>query len=117
MKLLRSLAVISMLCIGMQFHATAQEAVIEKEKFKVWGNCEMCKSQIEAAASAVDGVASARWNPENRKMSVKFDTEKTSVEAIQDAIAAVGYDTETQKAPDEVYKKLHHCCQYDRKQD
>ncbi len=93
----------------------AQEAEITKEKFKVWGNCGMCKTTIEKSLKSADGIKSAKWSVESKKMTVKFDAEKTSLDEIKKTIASVGYDTEEHKASDEVYSKLHHCCQYDRK--
>ena len=74
----------------------------------------MCKSTIEKAANSVDGVHSAKWNVASKKMSVKYDSDKTSLEVIQDAIVSSGYDLETKKASDEDYNNLHKCCQYDR---
>jgi periplasmic mercuric ion binding protein len=85
-----------------------------KEKFKVWGNCGMCNEMITTAAKSVDGVLSAKWSAENQIMVVKFNSEKTTLDDIQKKIASVGYDTEKYKSKDEVYDKLHYCCQYDR---
>jgi copper chaperone CopZ len=74
----------------------------------------MCKKKIEKAAKSVDGIKSAKWNVVNGNMKVKFDTNKTTSDAIQSAIAAVGYDTENYRAKDEVYENLHYCCKYER---
>lgn len=113
MKISRLLVLFTVLLSSGGF-ISAQEVSITKETFKVFGNCEMCKTTIEKAANAVEGVKSAKWNPVNRKIKVKFYSDKTSVDEIQLAIAAAGYDSEHHKASDEVYKNLHHCCQYDR---
>ena len=93
---------------------SAQEASVSKESFKVWGNCDMCKSTIEKAAKSVDGVVSAKWNKNSKMMQIKFDGNKTSKIEIQTAIAASGYDVEGMKAPDEAYNNLHNCCKYKR---
>ena len=82
--------------------------------FKVWGNCDMCKSKIEKAAKSVEGVTSAKWKVESKKMQVKYNSELTSLDEIKKAIAAVGYDTEEFKSTDEDYNNLHGCCKYDR---
>ncbi len=74
----------------------------------------MCKTTIEKSLKSIEGVKSGKWNVASQKMTVKYDTSKTNLDEIKKAIAAVGYDTEEFKAPDEVYKKLHHCCQYER---
>lgn len=91
----------------------AQDA--KTEKFKVYGNCEMCKKRIEKAAT-VDGVTKADWNVETKFMTVTYNASKTDTAAIQKKIAAVGHDTEKQKAADAVYNKLPGCCQYERKE-
>ena len=91
----------------------AQET-FKKETFKVWGNCDMCKKTIDKAANSVEGVISAKWSVASSKMTVKYDSSKTTVEAIKKAIAKVGYDTEEYRSDDDTYSKLHHCCQYER---
>ena len=95
-------------------NVSAQDKTIKKESFKVWGNCEMCKETIDKSLKSVDGVKSGKWNVASQKMVVKYNPSKTNLETIKKAIAAVGYDTEEYRASDEVYKKLHHCCQYER---
>lgn len=94
------------------FNVVAQD--YHKEKFKVWGNCEMCQTKIVDAAKAVEGVRKANWNIASQQMMIKFDSEKTSLEAIQKAIAKIGYDTELYRATKEDYDQLHYCCKYER---
>ena len=84
------------------------------EKFKVSGNCGMCETRIEKAASSVGGVSKADWNKETKVLEVTFDDAKTSTDKIEMAVAKVGHDTPHHKAKDEVYNKLHTCCKYDR---
>ena len=67
----------------------------------------MCNKVITKAAMSVEGVISAKWSSETQKMSVKFYSDQTNLDEIQKKIASVGYDTETYKADDEVYEKLH----------
>ncbi len=93
----------------------AQDGVITKETFKVWGNCGMCKSTIEKSLKSTKGIKSAKWNVDTKKMTVKYDAEKISLDNIKKTIADSGYDTEEHKASNETYNNLHHCCQYDRK--
>lgn len=83
-------------------------------KFKVWGNCEMCKETIEASLKT-DGVFKADWNTETKIISVNYDTSKINLGKIQKNIAFVGYDNEGLNGDDIAYKNLHECCQYDRK--
>lgn len=93
-------------------YSFAQSA--KKENIKVWGNCGMCKKTIETAATKA-GATSALWDTETKILSVSYNAKKTNAEKIQQAIAAVGYDTRDLTAPEEAYNKLHACCQYDRK--
>lgn len=99
----------SVLSIG-----NAQKSSVIKQTIKVSGNCEMCKTTIEKAAKSIDGVKMARWNPETKTLKLKYIKESTDIDEIQQAIAAVGYDTGKYKATEEVYNSLHHCCQYER---
>jgi len=91
------------------------KAPTKTETIKVWGNCEMCQTTIEKAAKKVKGVVKAKWDVDKKILTVTYKPTETSNEAIQKAIATVGYDTESFKADDKAYAKLHGCCQYDRK--
>ncbi|MBT8304102.1 MAG: cation transporter [Bacteroidia bacterium] len=81
--------------------------------FGVRGNCGMCKSTIEKAANGVEGVESANWDVDKKKIDVSFDDTKTNAMAIHEAIAASGYDTEKMAGNEDSYKNLPGCCQYD----
>jgi periplasmic mercuric ion binding protein len=97
------------------FHtAHAQKNALQKETIKVWGNCGMCKTKIEKAAKGA-GAVKASWNAETQELKVQYKADATSGKKIQEAIAKTGYDTQDVTADDEAYKKLHGCCQYERK--
>ena len=95
-------------------HAAKQEAAITKVSLSVQGACGMCKTVIENAAKAVAGVKSASWDLQTKVLSLEFDSGKTSLNAVSKAIAATGYDTEKDRAPDAAYNALHGCCKYTR---
>ncbi|MHA4845178.1 heavy-metal-associated domain-containing protein [Flavitalea antarctica] len=92
--------------------ATAQD--MKTDSFKVYGNCEMCKTRIEKATNT-DGVSTAKWNVDSKMITLSYDPGKTTTEAIKKRIALVGHDTEEYKAADSTYSKLPGCCLYDRK--
>lgn len=81
--------------------------------FKVSGNCEMCKTRIEAAAKAA-GATKANWSDKTKMLSVSYDASKVKVMDIHKKIAAAGHDTDKAKATDKAYKALPGCCQYQR---
>ena len=84
------------------------------EKFTVYGNCGMCERTIENSLKDVKGVSVADWNRETDEMTVTFDAEVITLDAIKQKIADVGYDSDTHRAKEEVYNSLPGCCQYDR---
>jgi periplasmic mercuric ion binding protein len=109
MKSLRISFLIAIL-ISLSFIGTAQT---KSETIKVAGECGMCKGKIEKAAKEA-GATYAVWSPETKELNVKYKTAKASSDKIQQAVAAVGYDTQKFKASDAAYEKLHACCHYER---
>jgi len=93
--------------------ATTETMAMSDLSFGVRGNCGMCKNTIEKAANAVDGVETATWDVDRKKIDVSFDASKTNEMTIHEAIAASGYDTEKVAGSEEAYSKLPQCCQYD----
>ena len=91
----------------------AKDIAMTDISFGVRGNCGMCKSTIEKAATNVDGVANATWDVDKKKIDVAFDATKTDDLAIHNAIASSGYDTENVMGDLEAYDGLPGCCQYD----
>ena len=81
--------------------------------FGVRGNCGMCKKTIEEAANSVEGVASAIWDVDQKKIDISFGDGKIDAVAIHIAIAASGYDTEQVAGNEEAYDGLPGCCKYD----
>ncbi|MCC6251746.1 MAG: cation transporter [Bacteroidia bacterium] len=85
------------------------------EKFKVWGNCGMCKKTIEKSLR-IEGVSKASWDVKSKEITVTYNPKKTDLKTIQNAICAAGYDNDGCKGSDAAYNKLHSCCKYDRKE-
>lgn len=89
---------------------TATETVTSV--FSVEASCGMCKTRIEDAAKAIDGVEFAEYNLDTKELTVKIDTELTTTDAVLQAVADAGHDNEKFKATDESYKALPGCCKY-----
>lgn len=102
---------IALLSVGISLSAMAQKATTET--VAVSGNCGMCKSSIEKAAKGA-GATSASWDKDAKQLKVTYKSGVTDLAKIQNAVAAVGYDTRDVKATDAAYDKLHACCKYDR---
>ena len=115
MRILKFLTFLSFLLLF--FVSSAKKPKYQKEDFKVWGKCDMCKTLIEKTVKSIEGIKTARWNVVSGKMKIKFNPELTNLDDIHKAIALVGYDTELYKATDESYNNLHFCCKYERPTD
>ena len=83
-----------------------------KTTIEVDGVCKMCKKRIEKACLKTKGVKFAVWNVKTHELNLIYNPKKVDLEAIKTNIAAVGHDTNTLKAPEEVYFQLYACCKY-----
>ena len=86
---------------------------IEKQEFKVKGNCNMCKSRIEQTAQKA-GANSAHWDLEHQILELEISTEHSSFDKILKQIAEAGHDNERYTASEETYNNLPACCLYER---
>lgn len=111
---MKTLSFLFAICFAFFTTTASAQSGKKSESIKVWGNCGMCKKTIETAAKSA-GATKAEWNDETQVLAVSYKAKKTSSDKIQQAIAAVGYDTEKFRADDAVYDNLHGCCKYDRK--
>lgn len=91
----------------------AQIKNAKTETVKIYGNCEMCKANIENAGN-LKNISSVEWNEDTKMATLNYDAQKTNQEEILKRIALAGYDSEKFLAPDDVYSKLPGCCQYKR---
>lgn len=101
----------------VSFAAQAQEKKNKNARYDVAveGNCDQCKKRIEKTALGVKGVKMANWDIESHRLSLIVNEEKTSVDAVEQAVAKAGHDTEHRRATDADYDALHGCCKYERK--
>lgn len=108
------IALVLFITIFAILRVNAQTNEMQTETFKVWGNYGMCKKTIEKSLK-IKGIKSAKWNLETKMITVIFDNKFIDLPTTHKKIATTGYDTELETADDKVYKKLHGCCQYERK--
>jgi mercuric ion binding protein len=80
----------------------------------VYGKCGMCKDKIEETLAYTRGVSSGEWNVETKVLTVNYNSKKTDLAKIKQALADMGYDSETHRATEEAYNNLHACCKYER---
>jgi len=92
----------------------AEDAKLVQAEIPIYGNCGMCKRTIEGALREAEGVHTASWDVRSGMLSVAYNPKQIDEDGIKAKVAAVGYDSDTHRAPDEVYNALHACCQYER---
>jgi copper chaperone CopZ len=100
------------LCM-LSFSAFAQKTKNTTANFWVAGACGMCETTIETAGN-VKKVAKVDWDKDTKIAIITYDSMKTNQDEILKRIALAGYDSDKFLAPDDVYSKLHGCCQYER---
>ncbi|PWN65588.1 DUF3347 domain-containing protein [Chryseobacterium viscerum] len=91
----------------------AQIKNVKTSTIKVYGNCDMCKTNIEKAGN-LKNISSVVWNEDTKMATLNYDIKKTNEDEILKRIALAGYDSEKFLAPDDAYNKLAGCCQYKR---
>lgn len=99
-------------CSPKATQTTTANVNAEGEAIKVSGACNMCKKRIETAVYGLTGIKTATWSAASQSLVVSYDAKKTSNEAIQKRIAAIGHDTEMFKAEEKAYNGLPQCCHY-----
>lgn len=95
----------------ISFTTIAQNNKIKTDTITIKGNCGQCKERIEEAAF-IKGVKTAEWNKTTKILTVVFNTDKTSLDKIADAIAKAGHDSQLHTTADKAYKTLPSCCAY-----
>ncbi len=73
--------------------------------------CGSCASKVKEGLEMVDGVEKIEVDEEAKIAKVSFDKAKTNLAALEQAIAAEGYDANETKRDMEAYGELDSCCQ------
>lgn len=99
--------------LGVLLHLNQLQAQADST-VEIWvdGVCGMCQDRIENAALLTRGVRFAHWDVDSKKLVVTLGPEAFEAGELHRNIAAVGHDTEAEKASDEAYENLHECCKY-----
>ncbi len=71
---------------------TQTESVLETRDIGISGmTCDKCVSRVEKALRGVNGVSEVRVNRQAARATVTFDTARTNVPALHDAVLKSGY--------------------------
>lgn len=88
-----------------------QGAVTETLVLNTSAQCDMCKARIEGRLNDAKGVRMATLDIRSKKLTVKYNPEKTTADEIRKAVTEIGYDADDSKANAEAHKNLPACCQ------
>lgn len=80
-------------------------------KIKTSAKCKMCKSRLERTLNLSSGVTDARLNLDDKVMTVKYRSNRTSEEKIRNLIAKTGYQADDVPAVESAHDRLPKCCQ------
>lgn len=72
--------------------------------------CGLCKERIEKELAFTKGVRYANLDLKNKKVTVRYQTTKTTPDKIRDVISKTGYDADKVAADPVAYEKLPACC-------
>lgn len=72
--------------------------------------CETCGLNFRDNMLKTKGVKMYELNEEKKTLTVYYNTKKTDLPAIRQAISKLGFDADDVKADPEAYKKLDGCC-------
>lgn len=110
MKPLFSLLVL-LLAATVTVNAQARLSTDTTIQLKVFGACAQCKQRIEKALK-INGVEKAQWDIPTQQLTVTYKPSILKPYDIHAKMAAVGHDTEKEKAKADVYQALPDCCHY-----
>ena len=117
MKTLITLIVIGALAAFQAANAQSDKSErnfgLKVDTITVEGVCGMCKKRIEKAAMSIEGVKTATWNEDSKKLLVKYSVHNPeALVAVEKKVSAAGHDAGKTKATAEAYRKLPDCCHY-----
>ena len=72
--------------------------------------CNMCVANIENALNGIDGILKYKVELESYRVKVKYNTDKLSLQSIEQLISKAGYQANNSPADVDAYNKLAMCC-------
>lgn len=105
------LSLMALLFIGASLAQGEAKPKVREVVIKTSAECGSCKERMEAKLNYVKGIAFAELNYETKELTVKFKTDKITLEEIKKIISDLGYDADEVKANPEAQAKLPKCCQ------
>lgn len=111
-KKMKNVIMIVFAVMFVQF-ANAQEkkAKYETVVIQTSAECGDCQERIANMLNYTKGVKFSELDIESKKLTVKFQPAKISLETIKQKLVELGYNADEMKANPEAQQKLPSCCQ------
>lgn len=90
---------------------SAQKNNLVEVKITTSAVCDMCKERIENGLFTQKGIVEANLDVATKIVTIKFRSNKTSVEVLRKYISSIGYSADEIVADKTAYDKLPGCCQ------
>jgi periplasmic mercuric ion binding protein len=108
---MKKIQLLLLILFGFAAGAMAQQKVMLTAKVKTPDAlCESCKIRIETYLKRYDGIQFINVNFRRGETTVKFLTDRITIEEIRTAIANIGYDADDVTANEDSYKRLPPAC-------
>ncbi len=109
--------VLTVLLMATMQVANAQDGKIKTIDIKTTISCDHCtkcescdRNIFDRVKTNTKGVRSIKVNAEKNIITVKYNSEKTTLEDIEKAITMAGYQANDRQPTAEAYNQLDGCC-------
>ncbi|MCQ2263204.1 MAG: cation transporter [Bacteroidales bacterium] len=92
------------------FTASAQQKAVQTVTIQTNGTCEQCKKLMMDNVPQWKGVQECTYDMKTAKLTIKYDSSKTSVDQLRAGVSKLGYDADNVKADAAARAKLPSCC-------
>ncbi len=90
---------------------TSFKTTYETASILTTSECEDCKERIESTLNGTKGIKWAELDVKSKRVEVKFNPKKITLEKIKITITKIGYGADEMPADQQAYDNLPKCCQ------
>ena len=96
-------------CSSIKYQGKSNNLQIDEINIPT-AQCNMCVAKIENALNGIDGILKYKVELETYRVKIKYDTDKLSLQSIEQLISKAGYQANNLSADADAYNKLAMCC-------
>lgn len=118
MKRILFLALVSLMTLSLSAQKSAQKPVsknVQTVTIQTNGVCGKCADRFNENVPYFKGVKSCKYDTKTAKLTISYDSKKTSPEQLRKDVSKLGYNADDVKADQAARAKLPACCRADGK--